>query len=182
MSAVMRLWRRRTMMMVVVSRRRRRRRGRAVRRSGVHHRAGPQNIQGSSHEIHDVRCQTDSVVALMVTVVSSVMVSGEGGGSDDDGGETNGGFQNRVLHFSSPVLRFSALHRRFLTIKRFDFRIIVLSNEFFVFFDFSAVDMLEKQYIILRKIPHGRRFRRRKNGSGRRPHGSRIFISPGRIG
>jgi hypothetical protein len=60
-----------------------------------------------------------------------VMISGKRGGPDDDGCSADGGFEDRVLHFSSPVLWFvcfsfsSRLPRRFLTIKRFDFRIIV---------------------------------------------------------
>lgn len=128
MSAVMRLRRRRTMMMVMMSRRGRWRA--MVHRLGVHHRCGPQNIQGGSHQIHDVRCQADSAVS-MVAIVTSVMISGKGGSPDDDGGTANGDFKDRVLHFSSPVLRFSRLRPRFLTIKRFVFRIIAIKQLFF---------------------------------------------------
>ena len=151
MSAVM-PWRRRTRSEIrsrrgrrrSEPRRRRRRRRTVVRRCGVyrrarrgvHHTAGfivvhhgrtsPQNVQGAAHKIDDVRCQSNSTVAVMV-----MAVSGKDGSSDDDEGGTNGGLQNRVLHFSSPVLwfmvlRFFSLPWRFLTIKRFDFRIIVI--------------------------------------------------------
>ena len=60
------------------------------------------NIQRAAHKIYDIRCQTDTAVSM--GAVTAMMITGKGGCPDDDGSDTDGGFQNRVFHFSSPVL------------------------------------------------------------------------------
>jgi len=96
-----------------------------------HGRPPTQDVQRASYKIHDVRGQTDPAAAVSVMrPVVMMMISRKRGGPDDDGCGTDGGFEDRVLHFSSPVLEVFPFFRCFLIIKRFDFRIIVLCNDF----------------------------------------------------
>jgi len=179
MGAGSEMTRRRRRRRSVVERSRRRRRRTVIGRSGVVYRRGgravhnaagfavhgrarftvyghgrsPQDVQRASHKIHDVRGQTDPAAAVSVMRPVVVMISGKRGGPDDDGCSADGGFKDRVLHFSSPVLEVFLFFRCFLIIKRFDFRIIVLCNDFFRKFFFCRISGPP-----VRPVQRGRKF------------------------
>ena len=74
-------------------------RGRVNSRLTVHHSRTTEDVQAGSHKVYDVRGQTDATIGWRRAIARTR----ENGGPDDESGDTDGGFQNLVLHFSSPV-------------------------------------------------------------------------------